>query len=499
MGSQVPTLLSDGNAKLLDGLRIAFDNPTDPSMNLWGRLAQLKNVNRDDVAMVWAFHTQSMTADLKRLGNYPGDKNLPTDVTLLDVEVGATKIPVASAPDVGHVVFGRMHTHLALNSMGMLDLAGGKDVDIDFLMTTPTDGSTPMNGAPVAIVQHGLGEWRGDSRYIAEAFAAKGWATMSIDINYHGNRSICTADSQCAGKGVCMPNGVCSTRFVVTCGSDADCSNGGTCSKLGNCSTDLARDSSRCMTHLEGGNPVTQCNPVASEAGFLNFTNLFAIRDNFRQHVLDLSQVERVITGADLKAKLLAKGIRIDPTRTAYIGQSLGGIEGTLFMAGAPAPTTAVLNVPGGRLPDILINSPAFGNLVGPLLKAEGVSKDTREYFQLLNTFRWILDPADPINFGKSLNGFSALNGAKKVIVQEAGADMVIPNPYTEALATEIGLPFVGGHVAGKQDDGTIVPTYFPGAAHGFIFQYPAGMGTDSGQKQAVTYLDSDGATLLAP
>jgi hypothetical protein len=498
--SLVPQEVADAaTAQQLESLRLAFDNPTDASMNLWTQLGKLKGVNRADVAMVWAFHTQSMTQDLVSIAKYPGDKSLPTDVTIVDVEPAAGKL-FGPTPDVGNVVYGKLHTHLALDASGTLDLAGGKDADIEFLMTTPTPAKTPMSGAPIAIVQHGFSRWRGDARYIAQAFAAQGWATIAIDINFHGGRSICTADSQCDSGGKCGADGTCSTKLVVACSADEQCTMGGSCGKnTGACSSGLASDSSLCMSHMENGAPVVECNPVASSAGFTNFANLFATRDNFRQHVLDLSQVQRVLAGADLKAKLAVKGIKIDNTHTAYIGQSLGGIEGTLFMAASSAPTTAVLNVPGGRVPDIIANSPTFGGLLTPLLAANNVTKDSRQYFQLLNILRWIIDPADPINFGRYLNGFGALAGSKNVIVQEAGADMVIPNPYTEALATEIGLPFVDGHVAGKGADFSVQPTFFPGAAHGFIFSYPPGTGTDSGQKQAVDWIVADGATITAP
>ncbi len=502
MGSQVPSLLDDASAKQLEGLRLAFDNPSDPSMNLWTQLSMLKKVNRDDVAMVWAFHTVSITQDLLSIAKYPTDKNLSTAVDQVDVEPAAGKLFGQDAGDVDSLAFGKLHTHLALGADGTLDLAGGNDVEIDFLMSLPTAAKTPPSGAPIAIVQHGFTRWRGDARYIAEAFAAQGWATIAIDINYHGGRAICTSDKQCAAGGTCKPDGTCSTSLAVACDSDAQCAMGGTCNKAtGACSNDFAADSSLCMTHNVSGKPVRECDPVATGSAFINLSNLFAIRDNLRQHVLDLSQVQRVLAGPELANTLAQKGFKIDGTQTAYLGQSLGGIEGTLFMAATAAPTTAVLNVPGGHLADLIANSPTFGSLLTPLLQANGLTPGTRPYFFLLNTLRWIMDPADPANFGKYLTGYLALAGAPKtVIVQEAGDDMVIGNPYTEALAREIGLPLdMAGHVEGEQADYTKVSTFFPGAPHGFLFEYPPGTGTVSGQQQAVGFITSAGATLTAP
>jgi dienelactone hydrolase len=457
--------------------------------------------------MVWTFKTQSMTSDLQSLAALPTTKTLPTDVTILDAEPGT-----ALGPDVGQIVWGKLHTHLALGADGTLDLVAGKDVDIPFLMTTPK--VVPQNGAPVVIVQHGLTRWRGDALAIAEAFAQAGWATIAIDINGHGQRSSCTADADCANSGTCtVATGICSTSLKVNCGSDADCASGGTCDKgTGACSTSLALNSGTCITHLENSAPVTECNPAASGNAFLNFSNPFALRDNFRQHVLDLSQVTRVIAGAggtDLAAKLAALGqpVKIDPTQTAYLGQSLGGIEGTLFLSVAPSPTVGVLNVPGGRLTDILTTSPTFKPLVGGLLTGFGVQADTAAYFQLLNTLRWIVDPGDPINFGRHVKAQPLNGNAKKlVIVQEAGADMVIPNPWTDALTAEIGLPLLdaGTHpgvsatlITDQASGPQKVSTTFPGASHGFIFA--PGTGTATGQAQAVTWISSGGQLISAP
>jgi hypothetical protein len=495
--------LADADAMQLEGLRTAYIKA-----GLWTALAgDPFHVKQDDVAMVWTFKTQSMTQDLQSLAALPGTKMFPTDVTILDAEPGSTL-----GPDVGQIVWGKMHTHLALGADGTLDLVVGKDVDIPFLMTLPKN--PPQSGAPVVIVQHGLGRWRGDALAISEAFASQGWATIAIDINGHGGRSSCTADADCANSGTCNKmTGACSTALKVNCNADADCTNGGTCDKMsGACSTMLAPNSGTCLTHLENSAPVTECNPAASGNAFLNFTNPFALRDNFRQHVLDLNQVVRLIAdatpnGVVAKIAALQQPVKLDPTKTAYIGQSLGGIEGTLFLSVSASPTVGVLNVPGGRLTDILTTSPTFMPLVAGLIQGFGVTADTAAYYQLLNTLRWIVDPGDPINFGRHvkalpLNG----NGKKIVIVQEAGNDMVIPNPWTDALTTEIGLPLLdaGTHpgvtatlITDQASGPQKVSTTFPGASHGFIFA--PGVGTVTGQTQAVTWIASGGQLISAP
>ena len=289
----------------------------------------------------------------------------------------------------------------------------------------------------------------------------------------------------------------------------------GSCdTKAGTCSTSLALQSSLCMTHLEGGMPVQECNPTSSGNAFLYFPNPFSIRDNLRQHVLDLSQLERVITAdgaGSLKVKLGALGtpILLDNSRTAYLGQSLGGIEGTLFFSVNDKPLVGVLNVPGGRLVDLLVNSPTFSPLVGPLLQAFMVPADSQAYYQLLNIFRLITDPGDPINFGRYIqNEPLGDNKAKMVIVQEAGKDTVIPNANTEALVVEIGLPFgpdkkaaIDATLLGNPQGGPVrVSTFFKDAQHGFIFDPgPSPPSTVAGQTQAVVWIDSNASFITSP
>ena len=488
-GKSNVSVLTDDLAVRLEVLRAQFDNPDN---NLWDKLKLVSGYTRDDTAIVWVFRTQSMTQTLTDLAALPGKKSLPTDVTILDVQAPGGTILGQPAPDVGSLVFGKLHTYLALDkTTGTLDVDKGTATDIPFLMSLPTAAKTPVNGAPVVILQHGLFGWRGSVRPIMQAFAAKGWATIAIDINFHGGRAICTSNAQCQG-GTCTA-GVCTGKQVTVCTADLDCKAPGTCNKMtGACTTELAANSNQCMTHQEGAASVTECLSTASGAGFTNFGNLFATRDNFRQHVVDLAQLQRVVAVGDLKAKLIAKSaaLRIDGSKVHFVGQSLGGITGTLYMAASPDAKVGVLNVPGGRLVDIIANSQAFGYLLDPILKSFNITKDTKEYFQLANTLRWILDPGDPINYARMLS-------AKKVMVQQAGMDMTIPAVYTEGLAVEIGLPMVNKHIGVTAD--RPVSTFFPDAAHGFLFASPPGKGTATGQLQTTTWISSDGTLATDP
>jgi hypothetical protein len=343
----------------------------------------------------------------------------------------------------------------------------------------------------VLILQHGLTEWRGQPIVIADAFAKAGWATLAIDINFHGGRSFCTDDKQCMGT--CnKTTGQCSGGFATT--DPTTCTLQPILAAVGN-------------TTIDG------CRPDISGNGFVNAQNFFLSRDNQRQFVVDMSQLVRVIQDSanpnGLEAKLKAASLDIDPANLAYLGQSLGAILGTVYLSAAPEPTTAYLSVPGGHLFDEFAAG-SFHKIVDDYLASIGVMKDTPQYFQLAQTARWITDPADPFAVGRHLIRdpvTSYLKGAKNppkvVLQQQAGLDTTIPPQFQSALALEIfgpnGLDNMS-HVQSQNLGGTFVSTYWPTAVHASIFEATPSPAdhhiTDALQVNATTFISTGGATI---
>jgi hypothetical protein len=312
-------------------------------------------------------------------------------------------------------------------------------------------------------VQHGLGSWRGDVLPLADPLAEAGWATVGIDIDFHGFRSSCTAAGTCVA--------VSTTTNPLAC--------------------DLAAIS---------GDP-TDCKPTTSGQGYVSPANLFTGRSNGQQYIVDASQLLHVIsdmTNANgLAGKLAAQTTpvtpTVDPTKLGFLGQSLGGINGAVFIAAGNQPKVGVLNVTGGHVFDILSASPAFMPLIDQFLMSIGVMRGTAAYAQINATADWVLDPADPWSVAPGLR-------STPVIVQEAGMDMVILPQFEAALAHAIfgakGLD-AAGHAQGQTTSGTLVSTFFPQATHGEIL-LPTATG-HSMVVQAVTFLVSGGMTLPAP
>jgi hypothetical protein len=234
---------------------------------------------------------------------------------------------------------------------------------------------------------------------------------------------------------------------------------------------------------------------------FSNLANPFAQRDNFRQHTMDLFQVVRVIkdtTGTNnLSSKLSGMALpAIDPTKIGYFGLSLGAILGANFLAMSPSVNLGVLTAGGGDLVDLY--SDPMSTLSGGVAASLGVTAGTPAFFALLENFRWIMDPADPINYARYVRAPDATTmpgrTPAKVILQEMGSDGVIPNRYTLALGKELGLPIdTNSHLQGIDQEGTggAMPktTFFTGAPHGAVFD-PTNLPLLAQiQGQVVTYL----------
>ena len=102
--------------------------------------------------------------------------------------------------------------------------------------------------------------------------------------------------------------------------------------------------------------------------------------------------------------------------RVAYVGQSLGSIDGTTFMAIAQTPNTyvqnAVLNVPGGGVVGLLLGSPTFSPIILGGLAEAGVLPGTPAFGQFVVAAQTVIDSGDPINFA-----FATAN--KNILAQE--------------------------------------------------------------------------------
>ncbi len=293
----------------------------------------------------------------------------------------------------------------------------------DFVLTIP-ESATPGEPVKTVVFGHGLLTSRELTYLVANTLARAGWATISVDLPYHGERSVCLQDLDCVDDYACNPQGVC----VGPAGERGD------------------------LERIRGVFADGPTYPVTSGTPFIDLEHIAASRDHFIQSVMDISQLVRVVRGADW-AKA-SGGYVLDGDDVVYLGMSLGGILGAVLATVEPTIGTYVLNVPGGSLFDIVENSGAFSSLFDDALERRGItSRSGDDYFDFENAIRWILDPVDPLNIAyrairepldyvDPVDGQTKQTPIKRVMLQMARGDSVVPNEGTRLLSERMGVPF---------------------------------------------------------
>jgi len=194
-------------------------------------------------------------------------------------------------------------------------------------------------------------------------------------------------------------------------------------------------------------------------------SNFFRTRDAFRQNVFDQSALtlalSRPPTGVpqiptppgNPVSAIVPLPVIVDPTAIYYEGISLGSISGTQVVATMPRITRASLAVGGGTVTDVFTNSPAFQANIDALFAAlcPGYTRPITDpavaacYLRTVNVAKWILDPADPMNYALHVKTAPLPNllanpdgsvpqGAKAAWGQISKNDTVVPNPFNFLL-----------------------------------------------------------------
>lgn len=348
---------------------------------------------------------------------------------------------------------------------------------VPFWVVTPR-GTAPAGGWPVVIFQHGLGGEKETGLLVANTLASAGYATVAMDMPLHGQRASDIANQ--AG---------------IPC-------------------TDVDPDAVTC--DIQTGVCTGGCDDVqdSSGSGFLS-PNVFGVRDNFRQAIVDHLSLLRALSDDELSD--------LDPTRVGYLGQSLGGIAGANLAAfvGTDEIDATVLNVAGGNLIEILTNTVPniaaalyFGlasagvcELNDPLNPAAGC-KDTPLYRTFLLVAQWVMEPGDPkgtsVGVVDQLPGRPANLGADRVLMQISQPDPVVANIASRQLGSAYGFDVMGGDEHYQVFDFTNLPNATQGSGcHGFLVAPICGAcleatlcNTFGAQIQAAGFIASSGANI---
>ena len=324
-------------------------------------------------------------------------------------------------------------------------------------------GTPPVPKCPgLVIFRHGLFGGRAQMLLVADHLAARGFVVAAIDDPLHGDRSYCTRNADCvldpSGAGTCTPVALPGTPQGSESPPPGTCTAGTLDKRPVLCATP------QCLTDF-ASLPPSQRGGVAVTSGFYALhptppatPNLYRTRDSIRQDLVDVSSLALALARpppptlpalpstapSPVAVHLLGKGIYVYPGAVYYEGQSLGALLGTLHAAAQPQVSRFVLNVGGGTIADIFTQSPAFASGPAP---TPPLSFDS---LLPLHLFKWILDPAEPINFAaiaraRRLPTPPAPLTHVDVLGQWAACDQVIPNAFNALLYDNLGLGASGG------------------------------------------------------
>jgi pimeloyl-ACP methyl ester carboxylesterase len=195
-------------------------------------------------------------------------------------------------------------------------------------------------------------------------------------------------------------------------------------------------------------------NVTGGDEQFLvfNVDNVAAIRDNVRQTAVETVLFERVLEDLSFDASdcpgVGVPPLRIDPTRVALIGHSMGATIAPLALAAEPRFRGAVLSGAGASWMENLLHKEK-PLLVRPIIEILlGYRAEERMLVRgdpALTLVQWALEPADPLVYAPLLVRAPAAGEAPRQILVEQGiVDHYIMPPIANALTLSLGLDLAG-------------------------------------------------------
>jgi pimeloyl-ACP methyl ester carboxylesterase len=413
-------------------------------------LAQALGLNPANIVVTFSFTTESTVDTMELLGATTTPQSIkanPTGITTAqahaglaghaDLYVGVLTIPYylsKAAPVTGSwqaPPFPLDKTSTAVTRFNPLPVPT-QMLQIPVLITVPNANSAyvkaggpapPPGGWPVLIYQHGVVVNREYMLPVADSFADAGFVVAAIDLPLHGVTDkadpLYATDANPAYTGL-IPKGTGSIERTF----------------------DLDLNTNQGYTVIPGSPPDGVIDPTGSH--FLNLASPLTARDNFREAAADLITFERSVSG------LTQSGIPIDPTKIHFLGHSMGGIAGTMFMAVIP-PTeigAATFANAGGNWALLAQTSPSFSPGVLAALEAQGLVPGTTLYALFWRDVTTIVDAGDPINYIALATAQHPIHMMQVVGTTPSPAgcspsppipgcpDQTVPNPATQALIT---------------------------------------------------------------
>lgn len=285
----------------------------------------------------------------------------------------------------------------------------------DYVPANPAFGGADCqtarpSGYPVVLYIHGITSDRASVVALAHSLASVCVATVAIDLPLHG----ITSESPFA---------------AISAGNVAS----------------LYGENAPAERHFN--------DPAGSGGQFINLAVLNNTRDNMRQSVMDLLNLNASLDSISTTLGDAGLGT-LDTSNVKAVGASLGGIVGTVystvnqmaigaedsvgFASNLKPLSGLVVSAGGSQLTQILNNSQTFGPVIEAGLAAAGVQKGSTNFDRFLYVAQSAVDSGDPVNFAETLGSL----GVPVLVQQIVGggdasglgdtkvytADKVVPN-----------------------------------------------------------------------
>jgi uncharacterized protein (TIGR03437 family) len=341
----------------------------------------------------------------------------------------------------------------------------------------------PASGYPVVLYGHGFGDNSFlEPTLVASSFAQAGFVTMAINAVGHGYGPQSVIELAQGNVVVDFPEG----------GRGVD---------------------------LNGDGQIT-----ATDGCFLTWPYPAVVRDCLRQTAVDLMQLENLVSSGT--AIEPSTGLKLDPSKIYYAGDSFGGMYGAIFHALDLHVPAAVLNVGGGSPVDIARWSPIYHSLAQEVVAQSmpsllNAGSDYNENYvlrdqpakvnnvagaidiqNLFGELAWLQASGDPLSYAPHLSLTPLPNvPAKSALFTYDLGDQSVPNPQESALIRAAGMfsnstlyrPDLAAPVAG------LICCQLPADSHGFLVDLtnPATIAiADAAQQEMVGFLASDGTMI---
>ena len=343
---------------------------------------------------------------------------------------------------------------------------------VPILITVPNANSgqvRPAAGWPVVIFQHGITGNRTQALGLADTMASIGFAVVSMDLPLHGVTQTDLMD----------PNQPLAGFYVGN-------------TPFGPIANERTFDLDLQNNDTSAPGPDGQID--ASGAFFINLQSLLTSRDNIRQAQVDLSTLALNIPGIDIDGDTVSD---FDGSNINFVGQSLGSIVGTAFLAVEPTVNNALLSVGGGGIANLLAGSPTFGPVIEAGLAQAGIQPGTPDFAQFLSFAQLAVDSADPINWA------SSVVQTDSILVHQVNGDTVVPNSVpgaplsgTEPMVRIMGLDPISATTVNPA--GIRGSVRFTDGSHGSLLDPSASPAvTVEMQGQAASMVSSGGTTVV--